>query len=66
MYDAAPETKETKPPPTTTTTPATLSPEEEKRLIEKHKGLLTVQLRSSQMDGGNILFKVEKFFLISI
>ncbi|RXG71699.1 Beta-galactoside alpha-2,6-sialyltransferase 2 [Armadillidium vulgare] len=59
MYDAAPETKETKPPPTTTTTPATLSPEEEKRLIEKHKGLLTVQLRSSQMDGGNILFKHE-------
>ena len=37
----------------------TMIPKEELlNRIEKHKMFLTVQLRTSQMDGGNILFKV--------
>ena len=40
------------------TTPTTMSPKKIAQIIDKHKMTLTIQLRTAQMDGGNILFKV--------
>lgn len=63
MYDQVGDPKDAQQPLVTSTTPPppTPSPEELRKIVEKHKALLTVQFRSSQKDGGNILLKVRSY-----